>query len=116
MRRRRGAEYLFPKFEGMRLKQLSFQIHSSFYNWKMEGEEVRLTSDYGLIEAEHGDYQSDFTSDNDYYSDIEEEALSIVSQIWDGEAQNILTLSLLLSLALITNLSAAPVILFRRTR
>ena len=33
-----------------------------------------------------------------------------------GQSQNILALSLLLGLALVTNLAAAPVILFRRTR
>ena len=33
-----------------------------------------------------------------------------------GDQQNVLALSLLLALALLTNLSAAPVILFRRTR
>ena len=33
-----------------------------------------------------------------------------------GSSQNVITLSLLLAIALITNLSAFPVILFRRTR
>ena len=37
-------------------------------------------------------------------------------QLWAGDQQNVLALALLLCLALITNLSAAPVILFRRTR
>ena len=36
--------------------------------------------------------------------------------VWAGQQQNILALSIMLSLALLTNLSAAPVILFRRTR
>ena len=39
-----------------------------------------------------------------------------VSQMWGAETQNLLALSILLGLALVTNLSAAPVILFRRTR
>ena len=36
--------------------------------------------------------------------------------MWEAETQNVLTLSTLLGLALVTNLSAAPVILFGRTR
>ena len=36
--------------------------------------------------------------------------------MWGAETQNLLALSILLGLALVTNLSAAPVILFRRTR
>ena len=36
--------------------------------------------------------------------------------LWADQQQNILALSVMLCLALITNLSAAPVILFRRTR
>ena len=36
--------------------------------------------------------------------------------VWAGQHQNILALSIMLALALLTNLSAAPVILFRRTR
>lgn len=39
-----------------------------------------------------------------------------VSQMWGAETQNLLALSIMLGLALVTNLSAAPVILFRRTR
>ena len=38
------------------------------------------------------------------------------NQVVAGQSQNILALSLLLGLALVTNLAAAPVILFRRTR
>ena len=37
-------------------------------------------------------------------------------EVWAGQQQNILALSIMLCLALLTNLSAAPVILFRRTR
>ena len=39
-----------------------------------------------------------------------------LSDIEHGSPQNIVALSLLLALALITNLSAFPVILFRRTK
>ena len=39
-----------------------------------------------------------------------------LDSVWAGQHQNILALSILLCLALLTNLSAAPVILFRRTR
>ena len=41
---------------------------------------------------------------------------AVEDSVWAGQHQNILALSLLLCLALLTNLSAAPVILFRRTR
>ena len=47
------------------------------------------------------------------YAEAVEDGLD---SVWAGQHQNILALSLLLCLALITNLSAAPVILFRRTR
>ena len=42
--------------------------------------------------------------------------LADLSGIEHGSPQNIVVLSLLLALALITNLSAFPVILFRRTK
>ena len=48
--------------------------------------------------------------------DLEEVEMMVEDSLVAGDQQNILALSLLLSLALITNLSAAPVILFRRTR
>ena len=48
--------------------------------------------------------------------DLEEVEVMVEDSLVGGDQQNILALSLLLSLALITNLSAAPVILFRRTR
>ena len=44
------------------------------------------------------------------------EVVMVEDSLVAGDPQNVLALSLLLSLALITNLSAAPVILFRRTR
>jgi len=43
------------------------------------------------------------------------EVVVVEDSLVAGDQQNVLALSLLLSLALITNLSAAPVILFRRT-
>ena len=67
----------------------------------IQGEEVVLSSAHRLME------------------DSMEEAMMVgdsMSEVWQGSQQNILALSILLCFALITNLSAAPVILFRRTR
>lgn len=69
------------------------------------GEEVVLSSaSQTLSEAE--------LSLLDYAEAVEDG----LDSVWAGQHQNILALSLLLCLALVTNLSAAPVILFRRTR
>ena len=71
----------------------------------MAGEEVVLSSD--LLMA------------RDTFEALDDEAVmdsGQVSHIWGAETQNLLALSILLGLALVTNLSAAPVILFRRTR
>ena len=46
----------------------------------------------------------------------DESHLLDLSPTSNGSQQNVVVLSLLLALALITNLSAFPVILFRRTR
>ena len=48
--------------------------------------------------------------------ELEEVEVAVEDSLVAGDQQNVLALSLLLSLALLTNLSAAPVILFRRTR
>ena len=48
--------------------------------------------------------------------ELEEVEVVVEDSLVAGDQQNVLALSLLLSLALLTNLSAAPVILFRRTR
>ena len=71
-----------------------------------QGEEVVLSSSYPLDDQEKEQllYEGDPGS------------VDSMSTVWAGQQQNILALSLLLCLALITNLSAAPVILFRRTR
>ena len=74
------------------------------------GEEVVLSSNTVLDQDLHYDYE-DLKKNLMIYDEPKS-----VSQIWDGESQNVLVLSILLCLALITNLSAAPVILFRRTR
>lgn len=71
------------------------------------GEEVVLSEDVSL------DLDSIDEYDNIVISDPDPES---VSQIWDGEKQNVLALSVLLCLTLVTNFSALPVILFRRTR
>ena len=71
----------------------------------MAGEEVVLSSDSDLLMAR--DTFEALESDPDQGQ---------VSQMWGAETQNLLALSILLGLALVTNLSAAPVILFRRTR
>ena len=71
----------------------------------MAGEEVVLSSD--LLMA------------RDTFETLDDEDVmdpGHMSQIWGAETQNLLALSILLGLALVTNLSAAPVILFRRTR
>ena len=70
------------------------------------GEEVVLKSNTVLDPEIHYEYE-----DIVIYDDPKS-----MPQIWNGESQNVLVLSILLCLALITNLSAAPVILFRRTR
>ena len=71
----------------------------------MAGEEVVLSSDSDLLMAR--DTFEALDGDQDQGQ---------VSQMWGAETQNLLALSILLGLALVTNLSAAPVILFRRTR
>ena len=71
------------------------------------GEEVVLSEDVSLDLDNIDEYDNIVISDPDPES---------VSQIWDGEKQNVLALSVLLCLTLITNFSALPVILFRRTR
>ena len=71
------------------------------------GEEVVLSEDVSL------DLDNIDQYDNIVLSDPDPES---VSQIWDGEKQNVLALSVLLCLTLVTNFSALPVILFRRTR
>lgn len=71
----------------------------------MQGEEVVLSSAHKMMETE--EVELEYLDDSD---------LENMSSVWQGSQQNILALSLLLCLALITNLSAAPVILFRRTR
>ena len=73
----------------------------------MAGEEVVLSSDSDLLMAR----DTFETLDDDSMMDTGQ-----VSQMWGAETQNLLALSILLGLALVTNLSAAPVILFRRTR
>ena len=71
------------------------------------GEEVVLSEDVSLDLDNIDEYDNILISDPDPES---------VSQIWDGEKQNVLALSVLLCLTLVTNFSALPVILFRRTR
>ena len=71
----------------------------------MAGEEVVLSSDSDLLMARDTFEALEGDQDQDQ-----------VSQMWGAETQNLLALSILLGLALVTNLSAAPVILFRRTR
>ena len=71
------------------------------------GEEVVLSEDVSLDLDNIDGYDNILISDPDPES---------VSQIWDGEKQNVLALSVLLCLTLVTNFSALPVILFRRTR
>ena len=75
----------------------------------MAGEEVVLTSD--LIMARD---TLEALGDDEVMKTGQGQAQ--VSQMWGAETQNLLALSILLGLALVTNLSAAPVILFRRTR
>ena len=73
----------------------------------MAGEEVVLSSDSDLLMA------------RDTFEALDDDSMmdtGQVSQMWGAETQNLLALSILLGLALVTNLSAAPVILFRRTR
>ena len=71
----------------------------------MAGEEVVLSSD------------SDLHMARDTFEALEgDQGQDQVSQMWGAETQNLLALSIMLGLALVTNLSAAPVILFRRTR
>ena len=83
----------------------------------MSGEEVKLSSDYYYSATLSRDSIDDVYSDSEAGpGDTDDHGLEIVSQVWGAESQNVLTLSLLLCLALLTNLSAAPVILFRRTR
>ena len=53
------------------------------------------------------------SSSSSHYLPVETE---LELDLWPDQQQNILALSIMLCLALITNLSAAPVILFRRTR
>ena len=72
----------------------------------MAGEEVVLSSSYTMSEDDTVDM----------YDPGPGGQVDTMSTVWAGQSQNILALSLLLCLALITNLSAAPVILFRRTR
>ena len=73
----------------------------------MAGEEVVLSSDSDLLMARDTFEALESAPDPDQGQ---------VSQMWGAETQNLLALSILLGLALVTNLSAAPVILFRRTR
>ena len=69
----------------------------------MQGEEVVLSSAHRLLEDTMEEQEALMMGDS-------------MSEVWQGSQQNILALSILLCFALITNLSAAPVILFRRTR
>ena len=73
----------------------------------MAGEEVVLTSDL-LMARDTLEALGD--------DEVMKPGQGQVSQMWGAETQNLLALSILLGLALVTNLSAAPVILFRRTR
>ena len=50
------------------------------------------------------------------FSEMEDSHLPYLDPTEHGSPQNVVVLSLLLALALITNLSAFPFILFRRTR
>ena len=69
----------------------------------MQGEEVVLSSAHRLLEDTMEEQEALMMGDS-------------MSEVWQGSQQNIHALSILLCFALITNLSAAPVILFRRTR